>query len=415
MKIHFQQQLGEELLKSERRRIIIVISIFLFLLCYRVLQGNFFEVDLETKRIQSSVVWLFPFLILLFELLSLWYVNKQIKSKANKIPLFGQYLNTALEICIPSLIILTIAKQFPTYNILKSPALSVYFIFIILSTLRLNFFLSFFCGLLSAVSYFVAYFFFYDHFDFNDASRAIILLVSGIAAGLVAAQIKNGINKSVRETERRHRVENLFGQQISMEIAEKILENNGEIESKRMTVAIMFVDIRNFTNFAATRTPEQVVQYQNAFFTLVSNAVAQNAGIVNQFLGDGCMVTFGAPAALDNPALHAVRAAIEIREKLREEVNAGHIADTSIGIGIHTGDAVTGNIGTDARQQYSVTGKCVIVAARVEQLNKEFNSQILITQEVFNQARPHITVVMEDLGKIGLKGFDEPYVIHKVA
>jgi len=414
MKVHFQQQLGEELLRSERRRIIIVISIVIFLLGYRLLEGNVFDIDLETKRVQS-VVWLFPFLVLSFEVFSLWYVNRKIKSKANKIPLFGQYLNTALEICIPSLIMLTVAKQFPTYNILKSPALSVYFIFIILSTLRLNFFLSCFCGLLAALSYFMLYYFVYDHFDFNDASRALILLISGTAAGLVAAQIKNGINKSVKETERRQRVENLFGQQISMEIAEKILENNGEIESKRMTVAIMFVDIRNFTSFAATRTPEKIVQYQNVFFTLVSNAVAQNGGIVNQFLGDGCMVTFGAPAAIDNPALHAVRAAIEIREKLREEIEAGHIADTSIGIGIHTGDAVTGNIGTDIRQQYSVTGKCVIVAARVEQLNKEFNSQILITQEVFNDASPHIRVATEDLGKIGLKGFEEPYIIHKVA
>ena len=414
MKIHFQQQLGEALLLSERRRIIIVISIIVFLLGYRTLEGNLFDIDLETKRIHSFI-WLFPFLILLFEILSLWYVNRRIKSKAHKIPLFGQYLNTGFEICLPSLIMLTVAKQFPTYDLLKSPALSVYFVFIILSTLRLNFFLSCFCGLLAAASYFMLYFFVYHHFDFNDASRALILLISGIAAGLVAAQIKNGINKSVQETERRHRVENLFGQQISIEIAEKILENNGEIESKTMTVAVMFVDIRNFTNFTATRTPEQIVQYQNAFFALVSNAVAQNGGIVNQFLGDGCMVTFGAPVAMDNPALHAVRAAIEIREKLKEEIEAGHIADTAIGIGIHTGDAVTGNIGTDIRQQYSVTGKCVIVAARVEQLNKKFNSQILITEEVFNNACPHIPVVTEDLGKIGLKGFEEPYIIHKVA
>jgi adenylate cyclase len=415
MNIHFQQQLGAEMLRSERRRIIIVISIFLFLLCYRVLQGNFFEIDLETKRIQSSVVWLFPFLILLFELLSLWYVNRRIKSKANKIPLLGQYLNTAFEICIPSLIILTVAKQFPTYNILKSPALSVYFIFIILSTLRLNFFLSLFCGLLSAVSYFVVYFFCYDHFDFNDASRAIILVVSGIAAGLVAAQIKNGIDKSVQETERRHRVENLFGQQISIEIAEKILENNGEIESRTMTVAVMFVDIRNFTIFAAARTAEEVVQYQNIFFAIVSNAVATHSGIVNQFLGDGCMVTFGAPVPLENPALHALKAALEINQRLGEEIAVGNIDKTMVGIGIHTGEVITGNIGTDTRQQYSVTGKCVIIAARVEQLNKEFNSQILITQEVFNHARPHMEVVTEDLGKIGLKGFEEPYVIHKVA
>src|SRR5215467_8886057 len=100
MKIHIQQQLGEELLRSERRRIIIIISIVLFLIGYRRVEGNVFDIDLETKQVQS-VVRLFPFLILVFEVLSLWYVNRKIKSKANKIPLFGQYLNTAFEICIP--------------------------------------------------------------------------------------------------------------------------------------------------------------------------------------------------------------------------------------------------------------------------------------------------------------------------
>jgi len=416
MKIHFQQQLNEELLRSEKRRIIIVISIALFMLCYRLLAGNFFAIDNDTQRIHSfSSVSVFPFVIILFEFLSLCYINKRIKSKRKKIPLVGQYLNTAFEICIPAFIMLIVAKQFPTYNILKSPALSVYFIFIILSTLRLDFFLSFFCGLLSAVSYFILYFFVYHHFDFNDAGRAIILLIGGIAAGLVANQIRIGINKSVKETEKRHRVENLFGQQISMEVAEKILENNGEIESKRMRVAVMFIDIRNFTNFATMRSPEEVVQFQNAFFSLVSNAVAKHGGIVNQFLGDGCMVTFGAPVALNNPALNALEAAIGINQKLKDEIKAGNIAETTIGIGIHAGDAVTGNIGTDSRQQYSVTGKCVIIAARVEQLNKEFNSQILITDEVFNHAEPGMVINTQLLGKINLKGFEEPYILHKVA
>ena len=417
MKVHFQQQLNQELLRSEQRRIVIIIFIFLFLMAYRLVQGYFFEMDKETQHVQASstVVVVFPFLVILFEFISLLYINRQIKSGRNKIPYIKQYLHTAVEISLPSFIILTVASQFPTYDVMKSPALYIYFIFIILSTLRLNFSLSFVCGFLSATSYFVLAFFIYKQFDFNDAARTAIMILSGIAAGLVADQIRKGINNSVQETERRHKVESLFGQQISMEVAEKILENNGEIESKSMHVAIMFIDIRNFTNFAAARKPEEIVEFQNAFFTIISNTIAKHGGIVNQFLGDGCMITFGAPIALHNPSINAVKAAVEINQKLEEGINAGHIPHTVIGIGIHTGDAITGNIGTDIRQQYSVTGKVVIIAARVEQLNKEFNSQILITDAVLNDADPRLMRYAKDLGKVNLKGFEEAFTIHKVA
>jgi len=124
---------------------------------------------------------------------------------------------------------------------------------------------------------------------------------------------------------------------------------------------------------------------------------------------------FGAPVPLKNQALHALKAALEINQRLGEEIADGNIDKTMVGIGIHTGDAITGNIGTDTRQQYSVTGKCVIIAARVEQLNKKFNSQILITREVFDHASPYLDVRTHDLGPINLRGFAEPYNIHKVA
>src|SRR5215467_260315 len=140
MKIHFQQQLNEELLRSEKKRTIIIISIFLFMLVYRALQGYLFEMDKETRTIQSiPVVWLFPLVVIAFEFVTLFAINRQIRAKKNKLPLVRQYLNTAVEICLPSFILITVARQFPSFDVLKSPALLVYFVFIILSTMRLNF------------------------------------------------------------------------------------------------------------------------------------------------------------------------------------------------------------------------------------------------------------------------------------
>jgi adenylate cyclase len=415
MKATFQQQLDRELLFSEKRRIVILITLFSAAMVVRLFNQFFLKPGEEALHIESfSTIWLFPLFLITFESLSLLHINKRIRTKQGRIPLPLQYINAGIEISLPSIVILCIAKEYPFYNVLKSPAVFIYFIFIILSTLRLNFKISFFCGLLAALSYAGFSLFLYDHFNSDDAAHTFILLFSGIAAGLVARQIKAGINNSVHEAERRHIVENLFGQQISTTIAEKMLQNEGKIESKRMQVAVMFIDIRNFTHFAAGRSPEEIVQYQNAFLNIVIDTVVKHDGIVNQILGDGCMVTFGAPVPLGNLSQKAVNAATEILDKLNAATQKGKIYPTRIGIGIHTGEAVTGNIGTATRQQYSITGTVVIMASRIEQLNKEFHSQILISEVVYEAIDRH-SVSVESFKDITLKGFDNPVTLYKVA
>jgi adenylate cyclase len=414
MKLTFQQQLDEELLRSERRRTIIVISIFLFAMAYRLVDLYFFKQDGDAIVIQSSmVIWVFPLLIILFELASLLYIVKRVKSKKGKIPMPVQFLNTAFEIALPSLIILTISRQYPSYDILRSPALYIYFIFIILSTLRLNFALSFFCGLLAAISYITFRISIDGHFGSSDTGRAMVIFLSGIAAGLVARQIRAGIDHSIREAEKRQMVENLFGQQVSLEVAEKMLANDGRIETRRMKVAIMFIDIRNFTRFAVGRNPEEIVQYQNAFFSIVINVVSRYHGIVHQFLGDGCMVTFGAPLDLPNPSQNAVDAAIHLLSAVDEAVKGRELPGTRIGLGIHTGEVVTGNIGTRERQQYSITGHVVILASRIEQLNKQFDSQLLVSEDVIQSVNAALPAVKMD--PVELKGWHEPVPIYKLA
>lgn len=411
----FQQQFNQELLLSERRRAVIVIWIFSAAITFRLIHFFLIGADEETKFLNSfSTVWLFPIILILFEVLSLLRVNRLIKSRNKKIPVAGQFINTIAEICLPSVIILSVARQYPGFNILHSPVIYIYFVFITLSTLRLKFWLSFFCGLLSSASYISFAVFLYGHFNTNDVAVSFIMFLCGVASGLVAKQINNGISNAMNESEKRRRVEGLFGQQISVEVAEKMLENNGRLESKKMNIAVMFIDIRNFSSFASNRTPEEIVKYQNSFFGIVINTVAEYNGIVHQFLGDGCMVTFGAPIMQENPSANAVAAAIELKQNLYDEFKKGKIPETTVGIGIHYGDAVTGNIGTQTRQQYSITGNVVIMAARVEQLNKRLNTEILITEDVFKRAglKAGPSYQMET---INVKGFEKPVTIFKLA
>lgn len=414
MKVIFGERINEALLQHERRRTVILIVLFSAGICYRMLDMLVLKsFDPDTPTGTFSMAWLFPLSILVFEATTFLVISKHLRSNNKAIPPAARYVNSVIEICLPSCMIFIIARQYPHFNVLNSPVVYIYFIFIILSTLRLNFWLSFFCGALAAASYFVFSYFLYEHFYASDGVKAATLFLAGVAAGLVARQIRTGINNLLREAEKRHLAEDLFGQQISMEVAGKMLENDGKIESKRMQVAVMFIDIRNFTQFAAGRNPEEIVQYQNAFFKIVIDAVSRYNGIINQFLGDGCMVTFGAPVELDNPSQHAVDAAMLLLQELNMAVENGKLPATKIGIGIHTGEVVTGNIGTAQRRQYSITGSVVILASRIEQLNKQFASQLLVSEEVIQAIDNNASATC--FGLVALKGWHKPVVVYKLA
>jgi len=147
----------------------------------------------------------------------------------------------------------------------------------------------------------------------------------------------------------------------------------------------MFLDIREFTPFVEQHQPEEVVAYLNRLFGFMIDIVQSHHGVINQFLGDGFMATFGAPVSLENNSLHAAEASQKIIKKLKEECRKGNIPKTRIGIGLHYDEAVTGNIGSSERKQFSITGKVVIIASRIEQLNKKYVTSMLISKEVHEQ------------------------------
>jgi adenylate cyclase len=128
------------------------------------------------------------------------------------------------------------------------------------------------------------------------------------------------------------------------------------------------------------------------------------------------MVTFGAPVQLENPAKAAVDAAVRLLQELNKALEKGLLPATRIGIGIHTGEVVTGNIGTTQRRQYSITGSVVILAARIEQLNKQFGSQLLVSEEVIQAMDKNMAAeAATNYGCVALKGWHKPVTIYKLA
>jgi class 3 adenylate cyclase len=210
------------------------------------------------------------------------------------------------------------------------------------------------------------------------------------------------------------KVETLFGQQVSEEVVRELVKDGGQTESRLCRVTVMFLDIRDFTAFADSKAPEEVASFQNAVFSELIDIVRGHRGIINQILGDGIMATFGAPVATETHVDDAVSAGYRILERVEELSEEGRIPPIRLGIGLHTGQVLAGNIGNDFRKQYSLTGSTVNVAARIEQLNKQHESRFLVSGSVYERLDPERHAA-EHLGELSLRGVSEPLPLYRLA
>lgn len=423
----FEELFQKEIGKSMRLRAMVLIGLLTFeaLLLFFVysLFGDEY-LYIFKSNIPIYALLIFALLIIAYELIVHYLVTQKRKlfDLGSKFP---AYFTTFSEISLLSLLLIVIVENSGSTAILFTPAVSTYFILIILSTLHLDFKLSIFAGFLAAIEY-ILIAAFYSELDESlfDSSlglstikylgQGIILSTAGIAAGFVARLIKSKMNTSFNILEEKNEIIDLFGQQISQQIAQEILKHPNENTGTKKNVTIMFLDIRDFTPFVEHKEPEEVVTYLNALFGFMIDIVQSHHGIINQFLGDGFMATFGAPLSIGNSNENAVMSAHEIVSMVKSKIKQGAIPQTRIGIGIHFGEAITGNIGSVSRKQYTITGNVVILASRIEQLNKEYNSQLLISEEVFNELNTKIKDKYIALEPTKVKGREEPISIYQL-
>lgn len=241
--------------------------------------------------------------------------------------------------------------------------------------------------------------------DFTESDIRLLTIMAAQSAQVV---------ERARVERARRAIAEMFGQFTAPEIVDEILRCGPETDGTRRYVTILFMDVRGFSTYAETTAPEEVVLYLRALFRHTIESVNQHHGIVHQLLGDGMMAIFGAPISHGNDAHNAVTAGLEMIIRVRNAVAAGNLRATKLGIGIHAGDVVAGTIGSAAHLEYKVTGDVVNVAARIEQLNKEFDSTLLISSDVYDALDPP-PADAEALGPITLNGRREPVQIYRLA
>ncbi len=416
-----------EIAGSERLRALILIGMLgleaiLLMVIYFFYRNQY--LSLFTTHIAIYAILIFTLVIIVYEAFVHYFIGKRMRMFFHHRSVFG-YLNAFSEITLLTLLFIFIVEYSGQTAILQAPATLTYFLFIVLSTLRLNFRLSVFTGALAAIEFVAVSVYYSTVFSNQPVGRfypdltgmqyfgqGVILLISGIAAGFVADLIKKKIRISLENIKEKIEVIDLFGQQISPQIASSILEKKNELSGTRKKVCVMFLDIRNFTPFVESHSPEEVVAYLNSLFQFMIDSVQRYNGVINQFLGDGFMATFGAPVSEGNVSQNAVLASTDIIWKVKGENRAGKIPETRIGIGLHYGEAVIGNIGSSARKQYSITGNVVIMASRIEQLNKRWHSQLIISGEVFRELDAEVKAVFVPQKPAKVKGINQPVLLY---
>src|SRR5712671_4856954 len=418
----FQHALMQEVLRSELIRIKALIATAALL---AVVLWTVYLLDPDAinhvwrGRLRPAYLYVILVPFILFELWVHAMISRHLRLDRD-VPVIRRYLGALIETTMPTAALALHIENMGAVQALGFVAPLAYFIFIILSTLRLDFWLSTFTGFVAAAELFAMAMFYHPAGNTDPEPeilyhvvRSLIILICGILAGAVGVQLRRQFAASIQAATARDRVTDLFGQHVSPQVVERLMVEGASTASDIRRVAVMFVDFRSFTAGARSRSPQEVVDRLDGAFAVLVEILDRHGGIVNKFLGDGFLALFGAPFESADAAHHAVAAAREMLVAM-DRANRDTSWPLRIGIGIHFGEVIAGNVGSPRRKEYTVIGDTVNFAARLEALKKEFNSQFLISAAVHDALGEECSDAVS-LGEVPIRGYDRPVTVWKLA
>lgn len=210
-------------------------------------------------------------------------------------------------------------------------------------------------------------------------------------------------NRMAERLEEQAFIRDTFGKYVPATVAASILSRREPLKPKQTTATILYTDIVDFTAVAEKLEPERVVAMLNEYFSAIVQPIEENGGVVNQFQGDAILATFNTPVADPDHADKAVAAALVIREALRNRTFGGVALKARTGI--NTGTVVAGNVGSEGRLNYTVHGDAVNLAARIEALNKDYGTDLLISENTVRMLKS--VPALRPIGEVAIRGKTE--------
>jgi adenylate cyclase len=239
--------------------------------------------------------------------------------------------------------------------------------------------------------------------------------VDPVRTGDELEDLANGFNQMVEGLKERDKLKTTFGKYMTQAVVEHLLAGKVTLGGESITVTILFTDIRSFTSISETMDAQALVALLNEYFTEMVSIVMQHDGVVDKYIGDAIMAVFGAPVSRPDDAKNAVRAAVRMRQalaRLNERLAERGLAPLQTGIGLHTGEVVAGNIGSERRMEYTVIGDAVNLASRLEGTTKELGVSVVISDVTHALTRD--VVETRPLKEITVKGRAQPVMTYEV-
>ncbi len=221
----------------------------------------------------------------------------------------------------------------------------------------------------------------------------------------------------LQEVKKRQFLQDTLTRYVTKQVVDLILEQpeNIILDGEEREASVLFCDIRGFTSFSEKMKPRELVRMLREYFSLMVDAVFSQQGTVDKFIGDCIMAIFGAPTPQVDHAERAVRTALAMRKAV-EVFNDRRLQEgqetIQVGIGINTGNVVVGNIGSEQRLEYTAIGDAVNLASRLEGINKQYGTSVIISESSAFQLSDDI--VLRELDEVRVKGKREPVKIYDV-
>lgn len=242
-------------------------------------------------------------------------------------------------------------------------------------------------------------------------------LVLPLIGGLGSAYLATTVFAYFTVERERRQIEAAWSKRVSPDILTKILANPSlaHVEGRTVEATVLFSDLRGSTTLAHSMPPEQFISRLNEVFTRMTPIITAHGGNIDKFIGDGIMAIFGDPVPQEDHARRAVLAARQMQRSMRElqdEAEARGEQRIEMGIGIHTGELVAGDIGSADHLEYTVIGDTVNTASRMEGLNKEYQTSVLITGDTQSQVGDDVEMRLVDTTTV--RGRDTPVQVFEV-